>query len=162
MANHDPSNPLATPLFDEWGWGEYWDMNDWLAWHTALKEAYGQPAGNDAWVNAWNSRSGFFRTFGDVRGDWVAFNTTFRNHLQNHKTSTGITMLEAIQNPVGAIMGTGTETVGSVGESLGNVGTTLTNTTKTISWLLPVALVAAIAVAVFLLIKINPNKLLLS
>jgi len=159
--NHNPTDPNSTPLFDEWGWGDYWSMQDWLTWHGALKQAFGQPLGNDKFVNAWNSRSGFVEAFGDSRADWLAFNTPFRDHLKNHQTSAGISMLEALEggNIIAIVTGTGSDIVSGAGEVIGNVGGAAANTSKTLRWLLPAILItAAILAAVYVVKKYNLLK----
>lgn len=144
MGENDPYNPNATPDFDEWGPDSYWSMDQWLIWHQSLLEAFGSPTATNIWVEAWNGRSGW-GTVGDVRYDWVALNSDFRDYLTQHKTSGGITMLAAIQNPLGSLMGTGTDVVAST-------TTAVINATDTLKWLLPVAIIVVVAAAVFILL----------
>lgn len=158
MTNHNPYDPTATPNFDEWGPDDYWSKADWLTWHNTLKNEFGTPMGNDVWVSAWNSRTGVFTTLGDVRANWLGADLAFRNYLDDHKISSGVTMLEAVTDPLSDASAAVAGIFGSAGQSLGNIGTTVTRTTKTLSWLLPLAAVAAVVIAGYLLIKANPLK----
>lgn len=158
--NHNPYDATATPDFDDWGWDDYWSMNDWLIWHNALIKAYGQPMGNDLWVQGWLQGNTWSALFGDVRGDWLTFNTDFKNHLKSYKTSGGVSMYSAIIDPVGYIMGGAVDVAADVGESVSNAGEAIKNTTKTISWLVPIAAIAAVVLAALLISKVNPNSIL--
>jgi hypothetical protein len=159
---NSPNNPLATPVFDTWGWSPYWSKQDWLTWHNTLKSEFGQPIANDKWVNAWLSRSGFFEAFGDVRGDWVTFDSAFRQYLSSHNTSAGINMLAAIVggNPITSVMGGATDVVSSAGETLTNLTDAAQSTTKTVKYILPALLIlAVVAAAVILWPKLKAIKL---
>jgi len=150
---NNPTNPLATPVFDGWGWDPYWTKQDWLAWHNSLKTEFGQPAANDKFVNAWLSRDGFFEAFGDVRGDWVSLDTAFRDYLKAHNTSAGINMLDAIAggNPITAVMG-GASDLGSAGLNIVSNSTDVAETlTKSLKYILPLLLILAIVAAVVIL-----------
>ena len=151
-SNINPYDPLAVPDFDGWGLDSYWDSNDWMVWHIALIEEYGEPVANDMWVDSWNSVSGF-DAIGDVRYDWIAFDASFREHLKNHKTSTDRTMLDAVQNPLGSLMGGATDGVSTVGQTIEGLSAGLTNTAKTLSWALPMVAIVAGIVLVYILSK---------
>ncbi len=155
--NNNPKDPNAWPDFDEWGWDTYWSLNDWLTWHATLKQTFGQPVANDRWVEAWMSRQGIL-AFGDVRADWLTFNSAFREHLRNHNTSGNITMLAAITDPLTEIIAVPGEAVGNIGEGAVNLSGGVVNTTKTLKWLLPVALVVAVVLAAIIIYKFNPLK----
>lgn len=158
--NHNPMDPNATPDFDEWGWDTYWSRADWLTWLNALNEAYGSQAAAQKFYTAWASRSGFIETFGDVRGDWIAFDTSFRAALAEFTLPGGANLLDAIEGTVvlGEVMGGGSEAINEVGGAIGSAGTGIKNLGDTLRWVLPAALVVVVIIGAIYLLK--PLKLI--
>lgn len=156
---HNPNNANATPVFDDWGWGDYWSMNDWLTWHNALVVAYGEPIANDFFVNTWLSENSWLNEFGDERATWLDFNTSFRDYLRNHQTSTGLSMLDALTsgNIISMVVGFAADTVSGAGsvvtgalDTAAGATDATTGATKTLKWLLPALLiVAAIGLVIY-------------
>jgi hypothetical protein len=163
--NHNPNDPYALPDFDEWGWDDYWSQQDWRTWYVALANEFGKPEAGDRFVQAWNSRTGFFESFGDVRADWVALDTEFREWAENEPTSAGMNVLEAIQKSVilGDIFGEGSEivtgTVNNASDAVNNATGAAVNTTKTLKWLLPVLMVLAGAMILYIIYSKSKFKL---
>lgn len=52
-AEHDPTNPAATPDYDDWGWDDYWGPNDWMQWHKTMKAAVGKEKADYNFATAW-------------------------------------------------------------------------------------------------------------
>jgi len=153
--NHNPTDPYATPDFDDWGWDSYWGQPEWITWHAALVKEFGQPQANDKFVNTWNAQTNFFVDFGDVRGDWITLDAPFREWLAGYTTSNGQTMLTALENTtfLGKPMGTGTDIVDNLLDGAGSLGNGVENTLKTLGWILPALLIVALIGAGFIIYK---------
>jgi hypothetical protein len=71
---HDSSKADSTPDYDDWGWDDYWKPEDWMAWHGAMKAAYGKNKADYKWATAWQEQ-GWFEGGINAR----TFNSDFRN-----------------------------------------------------------------------------------
>lgn len=154
MVNNNPQDPEATPLFDEWGWAAYWSSDDWLTWLLALRDKYGRSAAADKFAAAWNGRTGWFESFGDVRAGWLVTNTAFKTEVGKYELTNGINLLDSIQgtSPGSKTLSGASDAVDAVGDGLADVSVGLTNTTKTLKYLLPILL---IAIGIMVLVKFN-------
>lgn len=152
--NNNPKDPEATPDFDEWGWDSYWSADDWLTWLRALKDKYGRGVAADKFAEAWNGRTGWFESFGDVRAGWLVTNTSFRQAVGKYELTNGVNLLDSIQNtsPGSGLMGGAADVVDAVGGGLTNTAAGVNNTTKTLKYLIPILL---IAIGIMVLVKFN-------
>lgn len=152
--NHNPTDPEATPDYDEWGWDSYWSADDWLTWLHALQQKYGRRIAADKFAAAWNGRTGWFESFGDVRAGWLVTNTSFRKEVGKYELTNGINLLDSIQNtsPGSGLLGGAGDVVDAAGGGLSNVAGSVNNTTKTLKYLLPIVL---IAIGIMVLVKFN-------
>lgn len=57
-AVQDPTNAQSTPAYDEWGpdFRGYWSVDNWITWHQALVQTYGQQSANQKFAAAWNAQ----------------------------------------------------------------------------------------------------------
>ena len=165
---NDPNNPYATPDFDEWGWDDYWNSNEWLTWHTAMLNEFGQPEANDRFVNTWLSQSmregatliSPLLADPDERIDWLLDND-FTDYLKNYRTSSGQNMYDAITNG-NKIIDTGNwldDAVENVAEGITGATESVSNTTKTLKWFLPVLVVLAGLLILFIIYRKSNLKL---
>ena len=152
--NTNPSDPTATPDFDEWGFDSYWNADDWLTWLVALRDEYGRQIAADKFAAAWNGRTGWLESFGDVRAGWLVTNTAFRKELAKYELSNGINLLDSVQNssPGSGLLGGAGDVVDAAGGGLTNVAGSVNSTTKTLKYLLPIVL---IAITIMALVKFN-------
>lgn len=145
----------SKPDFDEWGFDTYWNATQWMEWLSALSAHYGQANGALEFYNAWMSRSGWFEALGDVRADMVSLNGHFRDYVAQYTLPGGTNLLAALEDTVelSGVMGAGTDVVNDAGEILDNVTDTLKNTTNTLTWLVPVAIIAALILVGYIFYK---------
>lgn len=74
---HDPTNPDAQPALDGWGWGEYWDIQDWMHWHQAMVQKYGLRAANETFIAYWREQG-----LGAAPLNDRSFDETFRQYAR--------------------------------------------------------------------------------
>lgn len=70
----------STPAYDGWGWDDYWDCYDWIAWHKAMLPVYGIDETNKRWLQAWNKQDTFFAAPVDCR----TFNQDFKQYAKDN------------------------------------------------------------------------------
>jgi hypothetical protein len=47
----------SQPDYDDWGWDDYWDINDWRRWYDALEQQFGASEAGKKWLEAWHRQS---------------------------------------------------------------------------------------------------------
>ena len=47
----------SQPDYDDWGWDDYWDINDWKNWYVALEKQFGASEAGKKWLEAWNKQT---------------------------------------------------------------------------------------------------------
>ncbi len=146
----------SEPDYDEWGKDTYWKTSDWIYWLSLLEQQYGKTQAAQIFYQAWTKPS-FFDAFGDVRGDWLSFDTGFRASMRNYTLPNGVNLLSVLE---GGSWGSGlfggvSDVINvGVGGGLSDASSAVSNTTKTLKWLLPVLLVLLlVGVAYFLILK---------
>lgn len=59
-ADHDPRNPDATPVLDDWGpdlfGDDYWELSDWVTWYSALVAKYGDSDAKITFLSWWQQQ----------------------------------------------------------------------------------------------------------
>lgn len=108
----------STPNLDDWGWDKYWNANDWMEWHKAMKAKKGKAYADSTFVSWWNKQ-----TFGASPADAVSFNSAFRDFLKKEKLYDTIANL--IQKPIGAVndlISSGSNVVSETGQGAENIG----------------------------------------
>jgi hypothetical protein len=143
--NHNPNDPDASPDYDEWFWDSYWDCNDWMQWHKALKSKYGLRA-NEIWLQAWikNDRTSHARMWCRLNEDFVAY-----------FNSQGIDVQTWIQR---VVFNTG-DIVESVTEAAPGLTTNVTSAVGSIAKVLPWAVgLAAIGAGFYVYEQVSNGK----
>ncbi len=126
----------STPNYDEWGWDDYWNCEDWLQWHRALKAAHGLDAANYTFITAYHQAS-----FGAASFDCRTFNSAFREYARQNGFH------DALYLGIGAIM----QPVGDVLETGGNIIGSALSASETLKKLIPIMMIlAAIILLVYL------------
>lgn len=116
----------SQPNYDEWGWDDYWSCEDWVEWHKALKNAYGQSQANQTFVQAFHQAS-----FGASSYDCRTFNTAFRTYAKDN----GI--LDALYQGIGVLM----IPAGSAIEIGGNIVGLAVNTSSLLKKIVPLIII---------------------
>jgi hypothetical protein len=49
----------SQPDYDDWGWDDNWDINDWKNWYDALEKQFGASEAGKKWLEAWNRQGSF-------------------------------------------------------------------------------------------------------
>lgn len=130
----------STPVLDGWGWDDYWNCNDWITWHKAMKAAYGPEYANSNFLQHYHQGG-----FGASNYDCRTFNSAFKTYAKENGFYDGLfSGIGIIMQPVSGIISVGS-----------NLGETVINTTSILKWLVPIAL---IALAVILLVAIQKNQ----
>jgi len=108
----------SVPVYDNWGWADYWECADWMAWHKALVQKYGVSAANDRWMSAWQKNSW------DAATNWCRYDPNFVNYMdsQGIETSNIISRLWTSTTNVATNVGTGAETLSNVAKYVVPVG----------------------------------------
>jgi hypothetical protein len=68
----------SKPDYDGWGWDSFWSCKEWMLWHEALKQYYGQKEANRIWLIAADKVDGF-EHFNVCR-----YNSTFADFLSKN------------------------------------------------------------------------------
>lgn len=135
----------SVPVLDGWGWGDYWDVSDWIRWHELRKAKYGRDDANRKLLDAYHSA-----TFGAASNDWKTFNPTFRDYAKANgfydQLFVGVTNLPRFLVSILDLFRGGSSVVESVGEAGGAVA----GATR---WLLPVLVLAAVAYLGFFIFR---------
>lgn len=133
----------SKPDYDDWGWDDYWDINDWVEWHKALKKHYGLKDANKIFIKAWEQQSDGANPIGAR-----TFNSTFKNYAKLNNfydqlfDSAGV--FGTILKPAAAT----TSAVDSASNAVANVAKAAEKTTKTASYVLPIMLGVAATAAI--------------
>ena len=125
-AENDPARATSTPDLDNWGWDSWWTPQDWLQWHRALKQAYGQDEANRRFIIAWQEQG-----IGASPLNARSFDSGFREYARANGFLDGLYYgLGSLVRPIG----TTTDVIGAVSDGV--------STTASIAkWAIPVAAV---------------------
>lgn len=137
---NNPTNPDATPDYDNWGPDTWWTSNDWLTWHGSLKAKYGLDEANRRFINAWQQQG-----IGASPLDARSFDTRFRDYAKANG------FFDALYYGLGSLakpIGTTTDIVSGVTSGV----STVANLSK---YLIPAA---ALAFAYFYFIANAPRR----
>ncbi len=131
-ATSDPTLASSTPSYDQWGpdFRGYWNLNDWITWHQALVQAYGQAGANQKFVAAWNMNG-----YGSGPVDELEFNESARQYF----IATGLG--DAIDP---SIFGLATDFFSGAAK----ISTGASKAAQTLNWVLPLAGAALLYFAV--------------
>jgi len=69
----------TSPNYDLWGADSYWSCEDWILWHSLLKEKFGKKKANFIWDYAF-AKSGTLSSNLDCR----TFNSVFKAYVRDN------------------------------------------------------------------------------
>jgi len=134
----------SIPDLDEWGWDDFWNCNDWVQWHKAMKQVYGLDQANLTFTDYWNRQG-----FGAHALGCRTIDSEFRQYVRSvglwETVWAGAEGLKYVLQPAGQIMETG----GKVGQALAK---TVEVTSQSLKYIVPIALVGGV---VALLIRLG-------
>jgi hypothetical protein len=122
----------STPVLDTWGWGDFWNAQDWQVWHSKNVVKYGKAKANEKFVNFWNSQSIDANPY-----NWAKYDTTFRAYLKQWD------LLSAVTNVVADVLVGATDVISGGVEAVGDISEGVGATAKTFKMLLPIVLIIA-------------------
>ena len=131
---HDPTNPEATPDFDDWGWDDYWEIEDWVTWHGAMKAKYGLTQANSNFLKAWHEQG-----FGASPYNARTFNTSFRDYAQENGFYEGL-----FDAATGLILRPAAAIIEEAPKAVENVVTGVSNAASATKWIIPVVIFGVI------------------
>lgn len=129
-----PITAQSTPNYDDWGWDQYWNCEDWIAWHKELVKAYGLQQANLRFITAYHQAS-----FGAASYDCRTFNRSFREYARQNG------FLDALYQGIGAIM----QPVGPVIETGSNILDVAVTTSSMLKKLLPLVFILLVVIGMF-------------
>jgi hypothetical protein len=120
----------SVPVFDAWGFGDYWSCDEWKLWHKLNVDAYGAATANNKFITAWNQQDAFASPY-----NWCKYESNFTSYFKGY----GIDLGHIISDGV-IIVGNAVEATGSVVDSAGN-------TASILKWAIPLAVIIALIIA---------------
>src|SRR3990167_8354248 len=102
----------SEPDLDEWGYDDYWLINNWIEWHKMMKKKYGVEIANSRFIQWWNKQSS-----GANPIDARSFNSVFRNYAKENKFLDNLFSGASWVKPIGA----GTDIISSGSDAISNV-----------------------------------------
>lgn len=125
----------SVPDLDEWGWDDYWLINDWMLWHQKLKEKFGVNKANQTFVTWWLKQG-----TGANPLDARSFNTDFRNYAKSNG------FFDALYGNLGLlkVIGAGTDVVSAGTNIVSNAAKGAENVTKVLKIVIPAAIFLAL------------------
>lgn len=134
----------STPDLDDWGWDDYWKIEDWMRWHSLMVKKFGIDKANQTFLLWWNKQ-----TTGANPLDAKSFNTSFRTYAKKYKFLDALYGGASFLKPFGAI----TDTISSGSDVVSNVGDAAKNTSNVLKWAVPVAVLSVVIIAGVILYK---------
>lgn len=135
----------STPDFDNWGWDDYWNCNDWMNWHALNVQQYGLQIANQKFTQAWASQDIWMAPY-----NWCKYHSDFADYFSAQGIDTGWLfshLLVAAENVGDNVINVVTNT----GKGVQMIGTL-------IKYALPVAAVGAGAYGIYELVQHTKTK----
>lgn len=137
-------NADSTPLYDTWGWADYWACADWINWHKALKQKHGTEKANQIWANAWlegvsnvgggkGTAPGSNWAVDSVPLDCRSFNSEFRDYIKKYPPLYSAVYPGATSTIV--------KPFGVATDIVEGVSSGVSSTAKVIKYLLPISII---------------------
>ncbi len=136
----------SQPNYDDWGWDDYWNCNDWITWHQELVKAHGIDYANRRFVEAFHQA-----TFGAASYDCRTFNSAFRKYASDNGFLEALYdgLLGTVMSPVGTVIDIG----GNIVDAAGNIAGAASNATETIKKVIPILIILVVIIGLILLAK---------
>jgi len=120
----------STPDYDDWGIDTWWNCDQWIEWHKALKSTFGTNEANRIWMEAWN-KQGFF----DKPLNYCQFKENFNLYLQSQGMEiTG----------VGKVLLLPGKLLSQASDVVDNTASSVKNATSVLQWLLPLSVIGLV------------------
>src|SRR3990167_2161921 len=103
----------SIPNLDDWGWDDYWKIDDWIEWHKIMKEKNGLDAANTKFLTYWNKQS-----TGANPIDARSFDSNFRDYARKNKFFDNLFSGVGWIKPIGAatdVISSGSDVVSNIG-----------------------------------------------
>ncbi len=97
----------SLPVYDGWGWDDYWTCADWKMWHMQMVPVFGATQATQKWAQAWAQQSVDMNSY-----HWCRFDADFVNYFNDY----GITF-----DPVSGVIVSLTNVINSAGGAVSNV-----------------------------------------
>lgn len=129
----------SIPDLDEWGWDDYWDINDWMEWHRLMKARYGLAKANSTFLKYWDKQTSGANPLGAR-----SFNSKFKEYARANGFYDGLFsgLLDMLARPGSAaqdLVKGGTNVISSAAKGAENTG-------KVLKFLIPAAIVVAVVI----------------
>ena len=154
MATNFTINADSTPVYDGWGWADYWQCDDWINWHKAMVVKYGDKVADERWANAWldglsTLSGGYGKASGTsiIGNDAVPVNCRTSPFFADYISKRPI-MKTAVYAGVGGFIGGvvegGMKAVNTAGELLSGTASGLGWVGRNLKWIIPVITLTAL------------------
>jgi hypothetical protein len=135
----------SKPVYDEWGFGDYWKPIDWMDWFNSLTAQFGTNEARKKWVAAFTDP--LAPSFGVARADYLLLNKQFIDFLKINKIWDQVnTGLSGVVNDASSFVTDGAQNILQAGSKVVENSTGfLSNVTK----FLPVIAILIIVIVVW-------------
>lgn len=162
-------NASSSPVYDSWGFGDYWGCNEWMEWYKQLRTVYGEKESNYIWSKAWldgvssvsggnGTATGSNYITDSVPIDCRTFNSSFRDFLSKNPDLYG-----AVYSGLGGLiakpLGLGVDVVNGVVSFGSSAVKTATNTGKVLQYAIPVVIAALLIFILIFTFKYTNKKI---
>jgi hypothetical protein len=148
----------SVPVYDSWGWSDYWACEDWVTWFNAVKTRDGEATARqkfiDAWIDGLSTISGgrgkapgsnYF--VDSVPIDCRTFNANFRSFLDLYPDVKSA-VFSGLGGTIGKVESTTVGTAETVVDAAGNIVKNAADSASTASTVLkyaiPVVIISAL------------------
>ncbi len=139
----------SSPDYDDWGWDDYWQPQDWIVWHRAMKAKYSLDEANKRFIDAFLKAGSFAASY-----NWRSTDTEFKKYAKANgfydSLFSGIGgLIGKVASLGGSVITTasdsGSALVENAGQAATNLSESITNTSKVLKVLIPVVVVLVVA-----------------
>jgi hypothetical protein len=135
--NGQPITAQSVPVLDGWGWGEYWQCAEWMAWHFELKKVMTAEEAAIKFISEWNKQDSTASPY-----NWCKYDPTFRNYMKSQGVD--------IDSIVSAILMPVFNAAGDLAQGGSDLVSNTADTVSTVSSLIkPVAIIALIGLGIY-------------
>jgi len=169
---NNPANASDSPFYQSWlGLSTDWTCNDWKQWYYALEAVNGQKVAHDTWLAEWDRQS-----YWSYNKSWCSYGADFNAFIKDRQLDISSivadifvvgervlsTTIDSLGNTITVLIDSLgniiTKTVDQTGKVISTTLTAANNTLKTISWVAPLALTAAVALALSIAFSVAKQK----
>jgi hypothetical protein len=111
------------PNYDQWGWDEWWNCDDWITWHKQLKAHFGEERARLIWNYAYAQG-----TMGAGHWDCRTFNSGFRSYASKNNLDTYASIKVPILPQVLNLSGAAFDVVNGITETVSEIANTFGKT----------------------------------